>query len=57
MIMGIYIELALVATLKTLARFKQLEKRAKAEYFISGTLLSILLGGYFGALVRCATRT
>ena len=55
--MGIYIELALVATLKTLARFKQLEKRAKAEYFISGTLRSILLGGYLGALVRCATRT
>jgi hypothetical protein len=35
-----------------LARFKQLEKRANAEYFILGTLLSILLGVSFGALMR-----
>ena len=50
MVMGIYTGLALLATLKTLARFKQLEKRANAEYFIFGTLLSILLGVSFGAL-------
>jgi len=50
MIMGIYTGLALLATLKTLARFKQLENRANAEYFILGTLLSILLGVSFGAL-------
>lgn len=52
MVMGIYTGLALLATLKTLARFKQLEKRANAEYFILGTLLSILLGVSFGALMR-----
>ncbi len=52
MVMGIYTGLALLATLKTLARFKQLEKRANAEYFILGTLLSILLGVSFGALLR-----
>ena len=57
MVMGIYTGLALLATLKTLSRFKQLEARTNAKYFIFGTLLSILLGGYFGALVRCATRT
>ena len=50
MVMGIYTGLALLATLKTLARFKQLEARANAEYFILGTLLSILLGVSFGAL-------
>ena len=52
MVMGIYTGLALLATLKTLARFKQLEKRTNAEYFILGTLLSILLGVSFGALMR-----
>jgi len=50
MVMGIYTGLALLATLKTLSRFKQLEKRANAEYFLLGTLLSILLGVSFGAL-------
>jgi hypothetical protein len=52
MVMAIHTSLALLATLKTLARFKQLENRANAEYFILGTLLSILLGVSFGALMR-----
>ena len=50
MVMGIYTGLPLLATLKTLARFKLLENRANAEYFLLGTLLSILLGVSFGAL-------
>ena len=50
MVMGIFTGLAPLATLKTLARFKQLENRANAKYFILGTLLSILLGVSFGAL-------
>ena len=50
MVIGIYTGIALLATLKTLARFKLLENRANAEYFLLGTLLSILLGVSFGAL-------
>lgn len=56
MMMEIYTGLALLATLKTLARFKQLEKRANAEYFILGTLLSILLGVSFGAMMNWIIR-
>lgn len=52
MLLKIYTGLALLATLKTLARFKQLENRANAEYFILGSLLSILLGVFFGALME-----
>ena len=44
--MGIYIELALVATLKTLARFKQLEKRAKAEGVKPTTLVKNIAIAY-----------
>ena len=56
MVMAIHTSLALLATLKTLARFKQLENRANAEYFILGTLLSILLGVSFGAMMYWIVR-
>lgn len=52
MISGIYAGLGLLGTLKTLARFKQLENREITEYFILGTMLSMLLGILFGALLR-----
>ncbi|MFZ3069675.1 MAG: DUF3307 domain-containing protein [Anaerolineaceae bacterium] len=51
MISGIYTGLGLLGTLKTIARFKQLENRENAEYFILGTLLSMLMGIFFGALL------
>ena len=54
--MAIYTSLTLLATLKTLARFKQLENRANAEYFILGTLLSILFGVSFGAMMYWIVR-
>lgn len=56
MLLKIYTGLTLLATLKTLARFKQLENRANAEYFILGTLLSILLGVSFGAMMYWIVR-
>ncbi len=52
MVSGIYTGLGLLGTLKTLARFKQLENREITEYFILGTMLSMLLGMLFGALLR-----
>ncbi|HOE34863.1 MAG: DUF3307 domain-containing protein [Chloroflexi bacterium] len=52
MVSGIYTGLGLLGTLKTLARFKQLESREITEYFILGTMLSMLLGMLFGALLR-----
>jgi hypothetical protein len=52
MVSGIYTGLGLLGTLKTLARFKQLENREITEYFILGTMLSMLLGMQFGALLR-----
>lgn len=52
MVSGIYTGLGLLGTLKTLARFKQLENREVTEYFILGTMLSMLLGMLFGALLR-----
>jgi len=52
MVSGIYTGLGLLGTLKTLARFKQLENREITEYFILGTMLSMLLGMLLGALLR-----
>ena len=51
MVSGIYTGLGLLGTLKTIARFKQLEDRNSTEYFILGTLLSLLLGILFGGLL------
>ena len=52
MVSGIYTGLGLLGTLKTLERFTQLENREITEYFILGTLLSMLFGMIFGALLR-----
>lgn len=44
--------LGLLATFKTLARFRQLEDQAFAEYYILGTLLSLLFGISGGYMIR-----
>lgn len=46
--------LGFVLTAKTMARFKSLDKRPFAEYFILGTLLSVVLGGIVALSVRKA---
>lgn len=47
---GTYAGLGLVGTFKTLARFKQLDDRDFAEYYLYGTLLSFVLGLGFSLL-------
>lgn len=44
--------LALLATLKTIARFKQFESKAFAEYYLIGTLLSFSLGICWSLLIK-----
>lgn len=53
-LMGQYGALGFVLTAKTMARFKSLDKRPFAEYFILGTLLSVVLGGAVALGVRKA---
>ncbi|HLS36196.1 MAG TPA: DUF3307 domain-containing protein [Bacillota bacterium] len=47
-----YAALSLLAGFKTLTRFKQLESKSFAEYYLIGTLLSISLGLLIGLLLR-----
>ena len=53
-LVGQYGVLGFVLTAKTMARFKSLDKRPFAEYFILGTLLSVVLGGGVALSVRKA---
>ncbi|ARU61558.1 hypothetical protein CBW65_11455 [Tumebacillus avium] len=48
--------IAFIATAKSLTRFKQLEDRDFAEYFLVGTLSSILLGIVSGIFLRLVFR-
>jgi len=47
-----YAALAFVLTAKTMARFKSLEDRDFAEYFLLGTLMSVVLAGAAGLVVK-----
>lgn len=51
---GQYAALGFVVTAKAMARFKTLEDRDFAEYFLIGTLLSVLLAGGLALVVRAA---
>ncbi|MEK7269347.1 MAG: hypothetical protein AAB215_00230, partial [Planctomycetota bacterium] len=44
----------LVIATKGLARFKNLDDREFAEYFLIGTMLSIVLAGGIALIVKCA---
>lgn len=47
-----YPAIAFIVTAKSIARFKQLDDRDWAEYFLLGTLTSIFIGIMFGILLR-----
>ncbi|MFD1675079.1 DUF3307 domain-containing protein [Alicyclobacillus fodiniaquatilis] len=47
-----YAAIAFIATAKSLVRFKQMEHREWAEYFLVGTLSSMLLGLLAGHILR-----
>lgn len=47
-----YPAIAFIVTAKSIARFKQLDDRDWAEYFLLGTLTSMFLGIVFGILLR-----
>lgn len=47
-----YQGLVLLAAFKTLTRFKQFDDKSFAEYYLIGTLLSIVLGIIFGELIK-----
>ena len=51
-LLGQYGALGLIVAAKSLARFKALEDREFAEYFLIGTLASLLLGLLGGVAVR-----
>lgn len=51
-IVGAYPSIAFIIAAKSIARFKQLDDRNWAEYFLLGTLASILLGLLLGFLVK-----
>jgi len=51
-LLGEYSALGLVVAAKTIARFKALEEREFAEYFLIGTLASLLLALALGVAVR-----
>lgn len=51
---GAFTSIAFVLTAKSIARYKELEKRDFAEYYLVGTLLSTLLAILGGALLRSA---
>ncbi len=53
-LLGQYGALGLIVAAKSLARFKALEDREFAEYFLIGTLASLLLGLIGGVAVRLA---
>jgi hypothetical protein len=47
-----YPAIAFIVTAKSIARFKQMDDRDWAEYFLLGTLTSMFLGIMFGILLR-----
>ena len=47
-----YAALGFVISAKTLARFKALDERKFAEYFIIGTLLSVVIAGAVGLFIK-----
>ncbi|CAM4001062.1 DUF3307 domain-containing protein [Mesobacillus thioparans] len=49
---GSYPAIAFIVTAKSIARFKQMDDRDWAEYFLLGTLTSMFLGILFGILLR-----
>lgn len=49
---GVYQGLVLLGAMKTLARFKMFESKTFAEYYLIGTLLSLLLATACGFLMR-----
>ncbi|WP_203249109.1 DUF3307 domain-containing protein [Sporosarcina beigongshangi] len=51
-IVGAYPSIAFIIAAKSIARFKQLDDRNWAEYFLLGTLASILLGLVLGLLAK-----
>jgi len=51
-VVGAYPSIAFIIAAKSIARFKQLDDRNWAEYFLLGTLASIFLGLMLGLLVR-----
>lgn len=51
-IVGAYPSIAFIIAAKSIARFKQLDDRNWAEYFLLGTLASILLGLSLGLLAK-----
>ena len=51
-IVGAYPSIAFIIAAKSIARFKQLDDRNWAEYFLLGTLASIFLGLMLGLLVK-----
>jgi hypothetical protein len=51
-VVGAYPSIAFIVAAKSIARFKQLEDRNWAEYFLLGTLSSIFLGLMLGLLIK-----
>lgn len=51
-VIGAYPSIAFIIAAKSIARFKQLDDRNWAEYFLLGTLSSILLGLVLGLIVK-----
>ena len=49
---GAFTALVFVVAVKNLTRFKQLDKRPFAEYFLIGTLLSIICAGVAAAIIQ-----
>jgi hypothetical protein len=49
---GSYPAIAFIVTAKSIARFKQMDDRDWAEYFLLGTLTSMFMGIMFGILLR-----
>ncbi len=47
-----YPAIAFIVTAKSIARFKQMDDRDWAEYFLLGTLTSMFIGIMFGILLR-----
>jgi len=55
-ILGQYGAIALVFTAKSIARFNELKEREFAEYYLIGTLASILISLLIGVLARSLLR-
>jgi len=47
-----YTAVGLVVTMKSIARFKELEEKDFAEYFLAGTMLSMLIAIILGLIAK-----